>query len=278
MKEGIFMIQKVGFIGSGNIASAIIGGIISSGFLKPKSINVSSLHRNTASSLAAKYGVTLMNDNIELVKNSDVVVLSVKPNTYAGVLKKIRNYVRDDTVIVTVAAGITIDYVKKHLDGDVKVIRTMPNTPALVGEGMTAIVYAPPVSEEDVCFVKGMFESCGIVEIIEDESMMDVVTSLASSSPAFIDILMEAMADAAVLLGLPRAVSYRMAAQAVKGSASILAKTGKHPGELKDMVCSPGGTSIEGVRVLEEKGMRNAMIEAIIATAEKAKLLGEKYK
>lgn len=272
------MAQKVGFIGSGNIAAAIIGGIISSGFLKPENINVSSLHKNTASSLAAKYGLSLMSDNIELVRNSDVVVLSVKPNTYAGVLKKIKNHIGDDTVIVTVAAGITIDYVKNHLEKDAKVIRTMPNTPALVGEGMTAMTFAPPVCDKDVLFVKGMFESCGIVEIIEDESLMDVVTSLGSSSPAFIDILMEAMADAAVHLGLPRAVSYRIAAQAVKGSASMFAETGKHPGELKDMVCSPGGTTIEGVRVLEEKGMRIAMIEAIIATAEKAKLLGEKYK
>lgn len=272
------MIQKVGFLGSGNIAAAIIGGVISSGFLKPENINVSSLHKNSASSLAAKYGVTLMGDNIELVKNSDAVVLSVKPNTYAGVIKKIKNHIKADTVIVTVAAGITIDFVKNHFERDVKVIRTMPNTPAMVGEGMTAMTYNSPVSEEDAAFVKGMFESCGMVEVIEDEPLMDVVTSLSSSSPAFVDILLEAMADAAVLSGLPRAVSYRMAAQAVKGSARMLMETGKHPGELKDMVCSPGGTAIEGVRVLEEKGMRNAMIEAIIATAEKAKLLGEKYK
>jgi pyrroline-5-carboxylate reductase len=272
------MIQKVGFIGSGNIASAIIGGIISSGFLKPENINVSSLHKNTAASLASKYGVTLMSDNIELVKNSHVVVLSVKPNMYDNVINKIKNYINEDTVIVTVAAGITIEYVKKQFERNVKVIRTMPNTPAMVGEGMTAMTYDPTVNEEDAAFIKGMFESCGIVEVIEDESLMDVVTSLGSSSPAFVDILIEAMADAAVLSGLPRAISYRMAAQAVKGSARMLMETGKHPGELKDMVCSPGGTAIEGVRVLEEKGMRNAMIEAIIATAEKAKLLGEKYK
>jgi pyrroline-5-carboxylate reductase len=272
------MIQKVGFIGSGNIASAIIGGIISSGFLKPENISVSSLHKNTASTLSSKYGVILVNDNIELVKSSDVVVLSVKPNTYGTVLKKIKSHVKDEAVIVTVAAGITIDYVKNHFDREIKVIRTMPNTPAMVGEGMTAMTYDQLVNELDVSFVKGMFESCGIVEVIEDEALMDVVTSLGSSSPAFVDILIEAMADAAVLLGLPRVTSYRMAAQAVKGSARMLMETGKHPGELKDMVCSPGGTAIEGVRVLEEKGMRIAMIEAIIATAEKAKLLGEKYK
>ncbi len=272
------MMERVGFIGSGNITAAIIGGIINSGFLKPKNINVSSLHKSSAASMSARYGVTLMGDNIELVKNSDLVVLSVKPNTYAGVIKKIKNHIKDDTLIVTVAAGITIDFVKNHFEREVKVIRTMPNTPAMVGEGMTAITYNPPVTEEEADFVKGMFESCGMVEVIEEEALMDVVTSLGSSSPAFVDILIEAMADAAVLSGLPRAISYRMAAQAVKGSARMLMETGKHPGELKDMVCSPGGTAIEGVRVLEEKGMRNAMIEAVIATAEKAKLLGEKYK
>lgn len=272
------MTRNIGFIGSGNIASAIIGGIIKSGFLKPINIFVSDIHKNNASDLAIRYGVKAADDNESLIKNSDIVVLSIKPNTYSSVIKKIKDYVTDDTLIVTVAAGITIDYVKMHFERDIKVIRTMPNTPALVGQGMTAITYASPATEPDVDFVKGMFESCGIVEIIEDESLMDVVTSLSSSSPAFVDMLIEAMADAAVLLGLPRNKSYKMAAQALKGAAAMLIETGKHPGELKDMVCSPGGTAIEGVRVLEEKGVRNAMIEAVIATAEKARLLGEKYK
>lgn len=272
------MTHKVGFIGSGNIGNAIISGIVNSGFLKPEDIYISDINKNAAASLASKYGLTAVDDNESLIKKCDFVVLSIKPNTYDSVLGKIKDFVRDDSVIVTVAAGISIKHVKSCFDKDIKVIRTMPNTPALVGEGMTAITYAYPVEESDAEFVKGMFSSCGLVEVIEDESLMDAVTSLSSSSPAFVDMFIEAMADAAVLLGLPRSKAYRMAAQAVKGTARMVIETGKHPGELKDMVCSPGGTTIEGVRILEAKGMRSAVIEAVITAAEKAKELGQKYK
>lgn len=272
------MNYKVGFIGSGNIATAIISGVIKSGYLKPKEICISDLDKVKTAELESEYGVVAVDSNADAVKNSDVIVLSIKPHIYAPVLQGIKDYVTDDKSFVTIAAGISIDYVKKQLDRNVRVVRVMPNTPVLVGEGMTAITSAPPAKDSDVEFVKGMFSSCGLVEMIKDESLLDAVTALSSSSPAFIDMLIEAMADASVLLGLPRKKSYTMAAQAVRGAAKMIIDTGKHPGELKDMVCSPAGTTIEGVRVLEEKGIRNAIFEAVIATGEKAKIMGEKYK
>lgn len=271
------MYSKVGFIGSGNMAGAIMGGTIRSGYLSADNIYISDVDKSKAQSLSDLYGVNTVENNREVIEKCEIIILSVKPHIYGTVLDEIKKYINTEKVIVTIAAGVTISYVKSFLGKEAKVIRTMPNTPALVGEGMTAITYTSPVESRDVDFVKGMFSSFGLVEII-DESLIDAFSSLCGSSPAFIDMFIEAMADAAVQLGLPRNKSYIMAAQAVKGTAKMLIDTGKHPGELKDMVCSPAGTTIEGVRVLEKKGLRSAVMEGIISSAEKAKLLGEKYK
>lgn len=271
------MYNKVGFIGSGNMAGAIIGGAIKSGYLSPENIYISDLDENKTNDLQRLYGIKVAKDNIELVKVTEVIVLSVKPHIYRIVLDEIKEYIKEDTLLVTIAAGLTLDYVKGFFNSDVKVIRTMPNTPALVGEGMTALTYKAPVTKENVDFVDGLFSSFGLVEII-DEAYIDAFSSLCGSSPAFIDMFIEAMADAAVLMGLPRNRAYIMAAQAVKGSAKMVIDTKKHPGELKDMVCSPAGTTIEGVRILEEKSMRSAVIEALIKTTEKAREIANRYK
>lgn len=271
------MYNSIGFIGAGNMASAIIGGIVDAKFISPQNIYISNPSREKMSFLASKYGINICNDNIELVSKCDVVVLSVKPHIYKPVIEEIREYVKDDTLIITIAAGVRIDYVKVNFRKNLKIVRTMPNTPALVGDGMTAITYCPPAEREDVDFVKGMFSSFGLVEEL-DETLIDAFSSVGGSSPAFVDMFIEAMADAAVLLGLPRDKSYIIAAQAVRGAAKMIIETKKHPGELKDMVCSPSGTTIEGVRILENKGMRAAVIEAVIASAEKAKAMGDKYK
>ena len=271
------MYTKIGFIGSGNMASAIIGGAVKSGFIISENIYISDVHKIKAQQVAKLYGVKVLENNLELVENSEVLILSVKPQVYKIVLDEIKQFIKKDTLIVTIAAGISISYVKSFFNSDIKVIRTMPNTPALVGEGMTGITYAPPVEKDDIEFVKSIFSSFGIVEII-DESLMDTFTSLCSSSPAFVAMFIEAMADAGVFLGLSRDKSYIMAAQAVRGAAKMIIETGMHPGELKDMVCSPGGTAIEGVRSLEASGMRSSIMEAIIVTAEKAKKLNSKYK
>ena len=269
------MFRKVGFIGAGNIASAMIQGIINSSYIKARDIYISNIHKDKADLLAARFKANAADNNIDLVKKSDVIVLSVKPDIYKSVLNEIRDVVTEDKLIVTVAAGITIDYVKGFLKKNIKVVRTIPNTPVLVGEGMIIASYAPPVDGHDMEFIKNMLSGCGMVEIMENEELMDAVTALCSSGPAFIDMLIEAMADAAVYLGLPRDKSYVMASQTILGTSMMVIETKEHPGKLKDMVCSPKGTTIEGVRVLEEKGFRSAIIEAIIATCNKAKKLSE---
>jgi len=271
------MYNRIGFIGAGNMGGALIGGAIKSGFLSAQNIFVSDADASKSKFMADKYGVKAVHSNLELVESCEVLIIAVKPHIYGFVLDEIKDFVRKDMLIITIAAGVAISYVKSFFKQDIKVIRTMPNTPALVGEGMTAITYAPPVEESDVSFVKDLFSSFGIVETLKEEQI-DAFTALCSSSPAFVGMFIEAMADAGVLLGLPRNESYIMAAQAIRGSVKMIIEGGKHPAQLKDMVCSPSGNTIEGVRKLEEKGMRSAVMEAVIVAAEKAKLIGEKYK
>lgn len=271
------MYSKVGFIGSGSIAGALIGGIIKKGFLCRENIYVSDIHKDKTEALVNSCGVTGVKNNISLVESVEVVVLSVKPDKYESVLNEIKDYIKKDTLLVTIAAGITMNYVSKFFDRDIKIIRAMPSTPALIGKSITAVAYGGSVEKGDIDFVKNMFLSVGIVEIV-DESQIDAFTSVCSSSPAYIDMFIEAMVDAAEILGLPKNKAYMLAAHAVEGAAKMVIETKKHPGELKDMVCSPAGTAIEGVRFLEEKGIRGIVMEAVIITAEKAKLLSEKYK
>lgn len=263
------MYESIGFIGSGNMAGAMIGGIIRSRIFKPENIFISDINKGNADKAVRQYGVRAMSGNIEVAKNSEVLVLSIKPQVYRKVIEEIKHDINPDTLVVTIAAGISIQAVKDLFGADIKVIRIMPNTPALVGEGMTALAYDPPVEKPDIDFAQGIFSSFGLVEIVKEE-LLDAVTAVSGSSPAFVLMLIEAMADAAVLLGLPRDKAYVMASQAVRGSAKLVLETGQHPGALKDMVCSPSGTTIEGVRILEKMGMRSAVIEAMIATAKRA--------
>lgn len=252
--------MTIGFIGAGNMASAIIGGILARGAAAPEDILTSGPHDH----LSARYGVRYTADNRETAGESDVLFLSVKPQMYAPVIAEIRESVKPGQLIITIAAGKTLAWVAEQFGKPLPIIRTMPNTPAIVGEGMTAAAPNELVTETQLSLALSLLGSFGRVEIVP-ERLMDVVTSVSGSSPAYIFILIEAMADAAVADGMPRKQAYTFAAQAVLGSAKMVLETGKHPGELKDMVCSPGGTTIEAVRVLEEKGFRSAVIEAMKA-------------
>ena len=198
------------------------------------------------------------------------MILAVKPKFYEEVITQVRDQVRAEQIVVSIAPGKTVKWLEGLFEKPVKLVRCMPNTPALVGEGMTGMCANDRLTEEERNEVCTILEGCGKVEQVE-EGLMDAVVSVSGSSPAYVFLFIEAMADAAVADGMPRAQAYRMAAQAVLGSAKMVLETGKHPGELKDMVCSPGGTTIEAVRVLEEKGMRSAVIEAMKACTEKAK-------
>ncbi len=254
--------MKAGFIGCGNMGGAMIKGILSSGMLTSEEIMASDRSEALLRKRADAYGIKTSGDNNETARFADVLFLSVKPQFYEAVIEDIRDTVRNDQLIVTIAPGKTLSWVRDRFGKDIKIIRMMPNTPAMVGEGMIGMCHNDKVSEGDIEAVRNLCKSFARTEVIP-ENLMDVVTAVSGSSPAYVFMFIEAMADAAVAGGMPRDKAYVFAAQAVLGSAKMVLETGKHPGELKDMVCSPAGTTIQAVRVLEEKGFRSAVIECM---------------
>lgn len=262
------MNKKIGFIGCGNMAQAIIGGILKANIVSKENILGSNDGEKNLSKTKEKYGILTTHDNKKAAEFADILVLAVKPHIYATVIEEIKDIVKDNAVIVTIAAGITINFIEKAFNRPVKTVRTMPNTPALVGEGMTAICYNSMVSKEELAEIVNIFGSFGKTEIIE-ERLMDAVPAVSGSSPAYVYMFIEALADGAVRDGIPRAKAYNMAAQAVLGAAKMVLETGIHPGELKDNVCSPGGTTIEAVYTLEKNNFRGTVIEAMKACTEK---------
>lgn len=265
---------KLGFIGCGNMGKAMIGGIINSGQLKASEIIVSDLNEAALKVANEELGIHTTTDSVALAKDSDVIVVAVKPNIYGIVLGQIKEVIKPSTIIVTIAAGISIGFVENILGEDKKIIRTMPNTPALVGEGMTAMCPNKNISDDEKTMIQNLLSGFGKAEIV-GEYLIDAVIGASGSAPAYVFMFIEAMADAAVLAGMPRAQAYKFASQAVYGSAKMVLETGKHPGELKDMVCSPGGTTIEAVAAFEKTGFRSSVIESVTACIEKSKKMSE---
>lgn len=264
--------MKLGFIGTGNMASAMIGGILKNQILSAEDVIGSNRGLQKREFVKEQFGIYVTGSNKEVAEKADVIVLSVKPQFYEEVICEIRDVVREDQIVITIAPGKTLAWLAEKFGKDVKIVRTMPNTPALVGAGMTAMCPNEYMTAEETAYVRSLLESFGRVEVVA-ERLMDVVVSTSGSSPAYVFLMIEAMADAAVSGGMPRAQAYQFAAQAVMGSAKMVLETGKHPGELKDMVCSPGGTTIEAVRTLEEYGFRSAVIEAMKVCEEKSKTM-----
>lgn len=259
--------MEIGFIGCGNMAKAMISGILAEGTYTKDEIIASGPSEDKMDQISEQLGITTTADNIKAAKNSRIIVLSVKPQMYDKVIREIRDEVGKDQIVVTIAAGLSMETVERSFGKETKIIRTMPNTPALVGEGMTGMCMNPYVEEEEAREVRKIFESFGKVEIV-DEKLIDAVVGVSGSSPAYVYMFIEALADAAVLGGIPREKAYTFAAQAVLGSAKMVLETKDHPGKLKDAVCSPAGTTIEAVRVLEQKGLRSAVMEAANAAVE----------
>ena len=264
------MNKKIGFIGSGNMAKAMIGGIVKSKLVDPSNVIASDLNELVLENVKNEYGINVTTNSKEVVKFSDIVIVAVKPNVYDIVLEGVKELIDNEKIIVTIAAGKTIESIENVIGNDKKVIRTMPNTPALVNEGMSALCKNNNITDEELNMVKEIFNSFGKAEIVS-EYLIDAVIGASGSAPAYVFMFIEAMADAAVLAGMPRNQAYTFAAQAVMGSAKMVLETGKHPGELKDMVCSPGGTTIEAVKTLEVEGFRSAVIKAIGDCIEKSK-------
>jgi len=261
--------MKIGFIGCGNMAKALISGILSSKFIAPNEIIASALRLEGLKKTESELGINTTLDNKEIASKTKYVVLAVKPQFYTDTINEIKDSINSETVIITLAPGKTMVELESIFSKEVKIIRTMPNTPAMVGAGMTAMCRNEKVDDDEFNFVIDVFKCCGLVETIS-ENLINAVVATSGSSPAYLFIMIEAMADGAVMAGLPRDKAYRMAAQALYGGAKMVLETRRHPAELKDMVCSPGGTTIEAVRILEKNGFRSSIIEAMAACVLKA--------
>ncbi len=265
--------MKLGFIGLGNMASAMIGGMLKKGLVSSQDILGSDVSEVGRAKAAEQFGIETCADNKKVAAEADILFFAVKPIFLAQVLGEITDVVKDNTIIVSIVAGKSIDFIVQGMGGKArKIVRCMPNTPALVGEGCTGVCASESVTKEELNQVLELLQSFGVAQEVP-ERLMDAVVAVSGSSPAYVFLFIEAMADAAVAAGMPRNQAYTFAAQAVLGSAKMVLETGKHPGELKDMVCSPGGTTIDAVKVLEQKGFRAAVMEAMEACAEKSRNL-----
>lgn len=263
--------MKIGFIGLGNMASAMIGGMLQKGVAKPEEVIGSAKTEKTLQKATEQYDIRVTLDNAEVAGESDILFLAVKPIFFPEVIEQIKDVVREDQIIVSIAAGRNLDYLYGAFGRkELKIVRCMPNTPALVLEGCTGVCAGENVTEEELDQVLILLRSFGVASVVP-ERLMDVVVGVSGSSPAYVFMFIEAMADEAVAAGMPRAQAYQFAAQSVLGSAKMVLETRKHPGELKDMVCSPGGTTIQAVKVLEEKGMRAAVMDAMEACIDKSR-------
>ena len=262
--------KKIGFIGCGNMASAIIGGIVGSGKVEADEIIAADPLAETRERASATHGIHVTADNAEAARSSEILFLAVKPQMLDLVADQIRDSLRDEQLIVSILAGVSIRKLEETFPTEPgalrRIVRLMPNTPALVGAGMTAACCSISVPVDDFEEICGLCESFGKVEVVP-ERLFDAVTALSGSSPATVFVFLEALADGAVACGMPRQQAYRMAAQTVLGSARLMQETGRHPGVLKDMVTSPAGTTAEGLRVLEKCGFRSAVIESVEAAA-----------
>lgn len=266
------MEKIIGFIGGGNMAGAIIGGILASGKSDAAHIMVSCKSQATKERLETAYGIFVSLDNKEVASAADVLFLAVKPYQFSDVIPEISGVCKPNQIVVSIAAGQTIHDVETAFGREIKLVRVMPNTPALVKEAMSALCSNDRVDADELAEVTELLESFGRAQAVP-ESLMEAVIGVSGSSPAYVYMMIEAMADAAVADGLPRNQAYIFAAQSVLGAAKMVLETGKHPGELKDAVCSPGGTTMEAVVKLEEMGFRSAVIEGQRACVRKAKEL-----
>lgn len=264
--------QKIAFIGGGQIAEALIGGLLSAKLCGPDRIWATDPVASRLDHLKKKYGIQVGGQNRGAVVWADVVVLAVKPQILDGVLKEIGAELAK-ALVVSVVAGAPIRRIADACGQQTRVIRTMPNTPAMVHEGMTALAMGPGVREDDVACVRQMFESVGKVVPVE-EHLMDAVTGLSGSGPAYVFLAIEALTDGGVKMGLPRETAGLLAAQTVLGAARMVLETGQHPARLKDQVTSPGGTTIAGLHQLEQGGLRAALIDAVEAATKRSQELG----
>ena len=261
------MDKNIGFIGSGKMAQAMIGGMLESRMVNKDQIFASALTTRTINWMEERYGIEMFKDNKKVASESDYLFFAVKPYVYPEVIEEVKGHLKKGAIIITIAPGVSIKDITDVFGEQTKVVRSMPNTPSFVGEGMTVISPNELVSDEEQGEVIKIFEAFSQVEVME-EKQMDAIPAVSGSSPAYVYVMIEAMADGAVKQGIPRRQAYRLASQAVLGAAKMVRDTDIHPGELKDQVCTPKGTTIKAIAALEENGFRNSIIKAMEATRE----------
>lgn len=268
--------KSIGFIGMGNMGCAMLRGMLK--VFEPEEIIFSRKDKQKGRELCEETGVTFAENNRECATEAKYLILAVKPQMMREVLEEIGPVLREEQILISIAAGKSIQDIRDMLGRKPRIVRAMPNTPALLGEGMTGLCFDDSAySDGENTVIHRMMESFGRLQIVKEE-LMDAVICVSGSSPAYVYLFIEALADGAVKYGLPRQAAYEMAAQTVLGAARMVLETGEHPGVLKDRVCSPGGTTIAGVAALEEGGFRSAVIKACDRCYEKAENMGDQKK
>jgi pyrroline-5-carboxylate reductase len=265
---------KIGFLGAGKMATALAKGFVNAKLAEPGAMIASDPVSAAQSHFTEESGARAGKSNIEVATNSTVLILAVKPNQVAEVLQEIRPFISANHILISIAAGVPISKLEKNLGDSARVVRVMPNTPALVGLSASAFALGKSATKEDAQLTQDLFSAVGIAFELK-ESLLDAVTGLSGSGPAYVYMMIEALSDGGVAAGLPREVALKLAAQTVLGSAKMVLETNLHPGVLKDMVTSPGGTTVEGLHEIEKGGVRAALINAVRAAAEKSRKLGE---
>ncbi len=266
--------KKIAFLGGGNMAGALIKGLLGAHACRPEDILVTDVREDRLAQLRREHGVATNTDNASAATWADVVVLATKPQIFDRLLTQIERAVRPETLVISIAAGVPVSAIEGRLPAGTRVVRTMPNTPAIVEAGATAIAAGTHATTDDLAVARAIFSSVGVVVQL-DESLVDAATGLSGSGPAYIFLIIEALSDAGVKVGLHRDSALLLAAQTVLGSAKLLIDTGEHPGRLKDMVTSPGGTAIAGLHTLEAGGLRTTLMNAVEAATRRAQELGE---
>ena len=268
--------KQLVFLGGGNMAEALIRGLLRAKVAEPGQITATGRRSDRLDELKQLYGVQVTKDNARAASSGDVVVLSTKPQAMNELLDQVAPHIGAHQLVISVAAGVPIAALERKLGPAVRVIRSMPNTPALVGQGACAIAAGKHATEADLEVAKAIFDAVGLT-VVTEEYLLDAVTGLSGSGPAYIFLMIEALSDAGVKVGLPRRTAQALAAQTVAGSARLLIETGTHPGQLKDQVTSPGGTAIAGLHTLEAGGLRTTLINAVESATQRAKELGQDF-
>jgi pyrroline-5-carboxylate reductase len=267
--------KKLCFLGCGNMGEALVSGLVQSGAARPANIICTDVREERLEELSARYGVRTTPSNVEAVAQSEVVIYAVKPQLMAEVLKETADQLDMSKLIISIAAGVPLRAIESLLHKELRLIRVMPNIAASVKESATALSAGKHAKKEDVELAMAIFNSVGKAVFLRENYLMDAITGLSGSGPAYIFIIVDALADAGVKMGLSRKDSQFLAAQTVMGAAKMLMETGEHPGQLKDRVTSPGGTAIAGIHTLEKGGLRTTLINAVEAATLRSKELGE---